>query len=179
MIGYILAGAGVLFVAYLAATYNRFVSLRNGIENSFNQIRVAMKKRMDMISQLVDTTKGYMKFEKGVLTDVTRMRNLNLRGVKDVEEAEKLAGSIFGRLLAVAENYPNLKAAETVKELQGSIRQVEEELARLRYLYNDQVQTYNTLAERLPSNIVAALLGFRKKEYLQFEGVEERPDTRL
>ena len=179
MIGWIIGLLVLAALVYVAATYNRFVNLKNGIENSFNQIRVAMKKRMDMISQLVDTTKGYMKFEKSVLTDVTKMRNLNLAGVKDVEEADRLAGSIFGKLLAVAENYPKLRAVENVKELQGSIKQVEDEIARLRYLYNDQVQTYNAMAERLPSNIVAALLGFRKKEYLQFEGVEKRPDTRL
>jgi LemA protein len=177
---WVLIGLAAVVLFYLASAYNRFINLRNGIENSFNQIKVAMKKRFDMIGQLVDTTKSYLKFEKSVFTDVTKMRNMNLASAKDVQEADALARSVLGRLVAVAENYPNLKGADTVRELQGSIKGVEDEIARLRYLYNDQVQTFNMMVERIPTNIVAALLGFGKRDYLKFgEEIEKRPDTKV
>ncbi|MBR9679477.1 MAG: LemA family protein [Candidatus Altiarchaeota archaeon] len=180
LISYVIIGLLSVVLLYIASVYNRFVGLKNGIENSFNQIRVAMKKRLDMIGQLVDTTKSSLKFEKSVLTDVTKMRNLNLGGTAELEKADAMAKSVFGRLIAVAENYPKIQGMEPVKELQASIKSVEDEISRLRYLYNDQVQTFNVLGERLPTNIVASLLGFGKKAYLKFgEEIEKRPDTKV
>jgi len=161
-------------------SYNRFVGLRNGIENTFNQIKVAMKKRADMIGQLVDTTSSYLKFEKSTLEGVTRMRNMNLDTPQGLQEADGLARTVFGKIVAVAENYPKLKAMETVKPLQDSIQSLEDEISRMRYLYNDQVQTFNVMTERIPTNIVAGIFRFTKKDYLQFEeGIEKRPDTKV
>lgn len=172
--------AVVVVVIYLVYAYNRFVSLRNGIENTFNQIRVAMKKRMDMIGQLVETASSYLKFEKDLMEKVTEMRRVKLTDAASMEKAENLARTVFGTIMAVAENYPKVRGIEAIKELQESIKNVETEIARLRYLYNDQVQSFNMMCERFPSNIVALLFGFRKKEYLKFGGeVEKRPETKV
>ncbi len=162
------------------SVYNRLISLKNGIENSFNQIKVAMKKRFDVIGQLVETTKSYLKFEKNLFTDVSKMRNLNLNSAASLEKGDKLARGVMGSFLAVAENYPKTKGAETVKELQGSIKNVEDEISRIRYLYNDQVQSFNVKCELFPTNLIAGMLGFSKKDYLKFgEKIEKRPDTKV
>ncbi len=170
----------IALLIYIAAVYNRFVSLKNAIENTFNQIRVAMKKRFDMIAQLVEAASSYVRFEKDVMEGVARLRSANLQGAEELEKADAEARAILGRIVAVAENYPQLRSIEAVTSLQEAIKQVEEEIARLRYLYNDQVQTWNMMVERIPTNIVAALFGFGKKNYLHFgEEIEKRPSTKV
>ena len=177
---YVAGIIAVLVILYVISVYNKLVGLKNGIENSFNQIKVAMKKRFDMIGQLVDTTKSYLKFEKGLFTDVAKLRNMNLNNAGDLEKGDALAKSVMGNFFAVAENYPKSKGAETVKELQTSIKGVEDEISRLRYLYNDQVQSMNVRTELFPTNLVAGMLGFRKMDYLKFgEEIEKRPDTKV
>ena len=181
MIGWIIGGIVlVLILVFFVGTFNKFVGLRNGIDNTFNQIKVAMKKRADMIGQLVDTTSSYLKFEKATLEGVTKMRQMSMDNVSSLNEADATARSVFGNIVAVAENYPKLKAVETVKPLQEGIKSLEEEISRMRYLYNDQVQTFNNMAEKVPTNLVAGILGYKKKEYLKFEeGIEKRPDTKV
>jgi len=177
---WILGVVVVVFVIWLIGAYNRFVQLDNAIENTFHQIRVAMKKRFDMINQLVEAASSYVKFEKDVMTDVARLRNINLNTPADVRDADAVARNVFGKLMAVMENYPDLKSAEVVQNLMNSIKDVEDEVARLRYLYNDQVQSYNMLREMFPTNIVAGMFGFQEKEYLQFgEEIEERPSAKI
>ncbi|MCD6478170.1 MAG: LemA family protein [Candidatus Aenigmarchaeota archaeon] len=165
---------------YIFYVYNRLVSLKNAIENTYNQIRVAMKKRFDMIGQLVDTTKSYLKYEKSVYTEVTRLRKMPITTPEDIRKADEASRSILGRLFAVMENYPDVKGSENVKELQESIKGVEDEIARQRYLYNDQVQTFNIITDVFPSNIIARMFNFKKKEYLKFgEEIEKRPETKV
>ncbi len=177
---WILAAVLVLFAFWLIGVYNRFVQLDNAIENTFHQIRVAMKKRFDMINQLVEAASSYVNFEKDVMTDVAKLRNINLNTPAEIKDADALARNVFGKLMAVVENYPNLKGVQVVQDLMNSIKDVEDEIARLRYLYNDQVQNYNMLREMFPTNIVAAMFGFREKEYLQFgEEIEQRPSTKV
>ena len=110
---YVAGIIAVLVILYVISVYNKLVGLKNGIENSFNQIKVAMKKRFDMIGQLVDTTKSYLKFEKGLFTDVAKLRNMNLNNAGDLEKGDALAKSVMGNFFAVAENYPKSKGAET------------------------------------------------------------------
>ncbi|MBR9689668.1 MAG: LemA family protein [Candidatus Altiarchaeota archaeon] len=181
MIGWIIGGViSVSILVFFIGVFNKFVGLRNGIDNTFNQIKVAMKKRADMIGQLVDTTSSYLKFEKSTLKEVTKMRKMSMDNVSSLNDADAAARSVFGNIVAVAENYPNLKAVQTVKPLQDGITSLEGEISRMRYLYNDQVQTFNNMAERIPTNMVAGVLGYKKKEYLQFEkGIEKRPDTKV
>ncbi|MBR9681768.1 MAG: LemA family protein [Candidatus Altiarchaeota archaeon] len=181
MIGWIIGGVVLtIILLFFIGTFNRFVNLRNGIDNTFNQIKVVMKKRADMIGQLVDTASGYLKFEKSTLEGVTKMRQMSMDNVAGLNDADATARSVFGNIVAVAENYPKLRAVETITPLQESIKSLEDEISRMRHLYNDQVQTFNVMAERIPTNLVASILKYTKKDYLEFEkGIEKRPDTKV
>ncbi len=168
----------LILIVWIAIVYNKFITMKNAIESTFNQIRVAMKKRFDKIGKLVETSKSFIKYEKNVLTDITKLRSMPLNSPEDLEKAAKKVNALMGSIRVAVENYPDLKSQETVVKLMNEISSVEDEIARLRYLYNDQVQTFNTMAERIPSNIVAALFGFSKKPYLRFgEEIEKPVDT--
>ncbi len=181
MIGLIILLVVILgVILWFVTVYNRFVTLNNAIESTFNQIRVGMKKRLDKISSLVEATKSYIKYEKDVFTQVAKLRSAPMNTTEDVGKAMKGLTGLVGALKVAVEAYPDLKANEDVKKLMDEISAVEDEIARLRYLYNDQVQTFNAMTERIPSNFVAAIAGFSKKPYLKFgEEVEKRVEAKL
>jgi LemA protein len=163
-------------ILWAIGIYNRFVSLRNSSEATLGQIRVAMKKRLDMIDQLLGAVKSYAKFEKETLEKVTAMRAaVATAGPGDLNKVEAESRSIFGRLLAVAENYPDLKTAGTVMSLMDGVKGLEDEIARQRYTYNNISQEFNTMMDTIPSNFVAKLMGLIKLEYLQFEEAIKTP----
>lgn len=179
---------GVILLAiiiYFAATYNRFINLRNGIESGLKQINVALKKRIDLIGQVVDSVKGEMKFEKETLTEITRLRSSVSENMtaEESRKAEQATRSIFEGLKVQVENYPDLKSNENVKQLIDSINSIEDEISRLRYTYNNTVQEFNTKAQSIPSNIVARIAGFGKTKYLEFretaEELEKKPEIDL
>ena len=154
----VLIAAVILVVVAIAAVfisiYNRFFSLKNSAEATLGQVKVAMKKRLDMIEQLLSAAKSYASFEKETLTGVTAMRaRIGSAGPGDLENLERESRSILGRLLAVAENYPDLKTSQTVQNLMGSVKGVEDEIARQRYTYNNIVQQYNIMTDTIPSNL--------------------------
>ncbi|HMZ31684.1 MAG: LemA family protein [Methanomicrobiales archaeon] len=158
------------FVLYFIGIYNRFFSLKNSSEATLGQIRVAMKKRLDMIEQLLGSVKSYAQFEREVFEKVTAMRaRVGSAGPGDLNEIERESRSVLGRLFAVAENYPDLKTSTTVMNLMDAVRGVEEEIARQRYTYNNISQQYNTLVDVIPSNFIARILGLGKLAYLEFE----------
>jgi LemA protein len=164
------------FVLYFIGIYNRFFSLKNSSEATLGQIRVAMKKRLDMIDQLLGAVKSYAKFERETFEKVTAMRaSVGSAGPGDLNDIERESRSILGRLFAVAENYPDLKTNTTVTSLMDAVKGVEEEIARQRYTYNNISQQYNTLADVIPSNFVARLLGLQKLTYLEFEEAISTP----
>jgi LemA protein len=164
------------FVLYTIGIYNRFFSLKNSSEATLGQIRVAMKKRLDMIEQLLGAVKSYAKFERETFEKVTAMRaSVGSAGAGDLNEIERESRSILGRLFAVAENYPDLKTNTTVMNLMEAVRGVEEEIARQRYTYNNISQQYNTLRDIIPSNFIARLLGLAKLPYLEFEEAISTP----
>ncbi len=170
----------VLIVIVIAASfvgiYNRFFSLKNSAEATLGQVKVAMKKRLDMIEQLLGAVKSYAAFEKETLTKVTAMRSgVASAGPGDLNEVERESRSILGRLIAVAENYPDLKTSQTVQSLMGSVRSIEDEIGRQRYTYNNIAQQYNTMTDTIPSNLIASVLGFQKLQYLEFEEEIQRP----
>jgi LemA protein len=174
IIGWIVLGVIVLVVIVLVlwavGIYNRFVSLRNSSEATLGQIRVAMKKRLDLIEQLLGAVKSYAKFEQETFTKVTAMRAaVATAGPGDLNKVEAESRSIFGRLLAVAENYPDLKTSGTVTSLMDSVKGLEDEIARQRYTYNNISQEYNTMIDTIPSNFVGKIMGLVKLQYLQFE----------
>jgi LemA protein len=158
------------FTLYFIGIYNRFFSLKNSSEATLGQIRVAMKKRLDMIEQLLGSVKSYAEFERGTLEKVTAMRaRVGNASPADLNEIERESRSVLGRLFAVAENYPDLKTSATVMNLMDAVRGLEEEIARQRYTYNNISQQFNTLVDVIPSNFVARLLGLGKLAYLEFE----------
>ncbi|AGB01279.1 LemA family protein [Methanoregula formicica] len=180
IIGWIIPGIIVLLIIglilWIVSIYNRFVSLKNSSEATLGQIRVAMKKRLDMIDQLLGAVKSYAKFEKETLERVTAMRaSVATAGPGDLNKVEAESRSIFGRLLAVAENYPDLKTSTTVTSLMDSVKGLEEEIARQRYTFNNISQEFNTMMDTIPSNFVAKMMHLVKLEYLQFEEAIKTP----
>jgi LemA protein len=166
----------VVLVLWVVSIYNRFVSLKNSSEATLGQIRVAMKKRLDMIDQLLGSVKSYAKFEKETLERVTAMRaSVASASPGDLNKVEAESRSIFGRLLAVMENYPDLKTVTTVTSMMDSVKGLEDEIARQRYTFNNISQEFNTMMDTIPSNLVAKLMGLIKLEYLQFEEAIKTP----
>ena len=180
--GLLIPGAVILFIClvafYLAYLFNRLIRFRNAADANLGQIRVAMKKRLDMIEQLLGAVRGYVRHERQVFESVASMRAKVLEaGTAGLEEIDKESRSITGGILAIAEAYPELRASETVKKLMDAIVSVEDEIARHRYTYNNVVQTFNTMVDSIPSNVVASSTGMEKLGYLEFEeAVEARPD---
>jgi LemA protein len=176
IIGFVIVVIIIGLVLYFIGIYNRFFTLKNSSEATLGQIRVAMKKRLDMIDQLLGAVKSYAKFERETFEKVTEMRaKVGTASPGDLNEVEKESRSLFGRLIAVAENYPELKTNTTVLNLQDSIRSIEEEIARQRYTYNNISQQFNILVDTIPSKFVASILGLSKLEYLQFEEEIAKP----
>ncbi|HXW84634.1 MAG TPA: LemA family protein [Candidatus Binataceae bacterium] len=153
--------------------YNSLVSLRNQVENAWRQIDVQLKRRHDLIPNLVDAVRGYMQFERDTLTQVVEARN---RAVSAPDQASRLAAENqlsagLGRLLAVMENYPQLKSDQSVLKLQEELTTTENQISFTRQAYNDVVLALNTRIETFPSNLIANNFGFRPAEY--FKGAAE------
>ncbi len=160
----------VWLIARTIGIYNHFYILKNSSETTLGQIRVAMKKRLDMIEQLLGAVKSYAKFEQETFTRVTAMRAaVATAGPGDLNKVEAESRSIFGRLLAVAENYPDLKASQSVTSLMDSVKSLEDEISRHRYTYNTISQEFNTMMDTIPSSFIGHLTHLSKLEYLQFE----------
>jgi len=163
----------VAIVAWVVLAYNRLVSLRNQVDNAWRQIDVQLKRRHDLIPNLVEAVKGYMQFERDTLTQVVEAR---AKAVSAPDQASRMAAenqitSGLGKLLAVMENYPQLKADENVLKLQEELTTTENQLAFARQSYNDVVLELNTRIQTFPSNLIATNFGFRPADY--FKGAPE------
>jgi len=166
----------ICLIFWAVGMYNRFFSLKNSSEATLGQIRVAMKKRLDMIDQLLGAVKSYAKFEKETFEKVTAMRaSVATASPGDLNKMEAESRSIFGRLLAVAENYPDLKTSTTVTSLMDAVKGIEDEIARQRYTYNNISQEFNTMMDTIPSKFIGRMIGLVKLEYLQFEDAIKTP----
>ncbi|HWQ67265.1 MAG TPA: LemA family protein [Methanospirillum sp.] len=183
MLGLIIAGIigiGIIgLILWAISIYNRFFSLKNTHEATLGQIKVALKKRLDMIEQLLGSVKSYASFEKETLERVTAMRaSVGSANPGDISNMEAESRSILGKLLAVVESYPDLKTSQTVMSLMDAIKQVEDEIARQRYTANNIAEQYNTMIDTIPSNFVGRLAGLIKLTYLEFpdENIEKRPE---
>jgi LemA protein len=165
----------LIVLIYFVTVYNRLHRLSNGAEATISQIRVAMKKRLDMIEELVSSVKSYAQFERGVFEKITSMRStVGTAGPEELTRIEGESRGIFGNLVAVAESYPALKTSETVMVTMEAIRDVEDEIARHRYTYNNIIQNFNTMLDTVPTSYVASSAGLRKRDYLNFEEDELR-----
>ena len=175
---YIILGIVVILLLILWGTYNGLVRLRNQVKNAWAQIDVQLKRRHDLIPNLVETVKGYMTHERGTLEAVTNARNLAQAGVsQSVGERSKLEGdlsSALARLLVVVEQYPNLKANQNFLALQEELTSTENKISFSRQYYNDSVLNYNNKTQMFPSNVIAGMTGFKGEQFFETKAPEER-----
>ena len=166
----------VLLVIYAIALYNGLVQKRNRVDNAWAQIDVQLKRRHDLIPNLVETVKGYAAHERGVFEAVTEARASAMRaqGPAQSAAAEGVLTQALGRLFAVAENYPDLKASQNFLELQGQLSDTENRIAVSRQVYNDTVLTFNNAIQVFPAVLIAGAFGFTKREYFEIEDAAER-----
>jgi len=150
--------------------YNRLINKKNRVETAFSTIDVLLKKRFDLIPNLIKMVQRYMVHEAGVLTEITEMRARAVSGRMSDEQAVELdrqATQAIGRILVAAENYPALKASQNFLDLQAALNEVEEQISAARRAYNASVLEYNNAVEMLPGNILARLMGYQKKLYFE------------
>ena len=169
----------VLLVASVLI-YNSLVRRRNQVDNAWSQIDVQLKRRYDLIPNLVETVKGYAAHERGTLEAVTeaRARAINAQGPADQASAENVLSGALKSLFAVSESYPDLKANQSFLALQQELTETEDRAAYARQYYNDAVLSYNNAIGTVPQSIFAAMFGFRPREYFQAGG-EERGQVRV
>jgi len=163
-------------VVWAIALYNRFITLRNQVQNGWKQIDVQLKRRHDLIPNLVNTVKGYMEFERGTLETVIAARNaaVGASGVADAAAKEQALTGALSRLFALAENYPTLKANENVRQLQEELSSTENKISFARQFYNDIATAFNTAQQVFPGNIIAGLFQFRPAELFEITEAAER-----
>ena len=168
---WIAIGVAVLVVLFLVVTYNRLVRLRNRVEAAWSQIDVQLKRRHDLIPNLVETVKGYAAHERETLEAVTKARQqaVAAKGVEEQAQAENMLTATLRQLFAVSEAYPELKANENFLALQEELTGTESRIAFSRQFYNEQVLAYDNALETFPSNMVAGVFNFEQKEYFEAE----------
>ena len=186
----IVLGVLVVVALFLVSAYNRLVQLRNRFRNAFAQIDVQLKRRYDLIPNLVETAKGYMKHERETLEAVIQARNQavaankaaaqnpgNPEAMRALAGAEGTLGGVLGRLFALSEAYPDLKANQNMLQLSEELTSTENKVAFARQAYNDSVMTYNTAREVFPTVLVAGMFGFQRAELFEIkeEGQREAP----
>ena len=175
---WIILGIVVILIIVFVAIYNGLVRLRNQVKNAWAQIDVQLKRRFDLIPNLVETVKGYMKHERETLEAVTNARNLAQKAVSagagERAKVEGELGAALGRLIAVAENYPDLKANQNFLALQEELTSTENKISFSRQYYNDTVLNLNNKVQMFPSNIIASMTGFKMAEFFETTAAEER-----
>jgi LemA protein len=178
MIGLTILGVIVVLLAvFLISVYNNLVQLRQRVQNAWAQVDVQLKRRYDLIPNLVGAVKGYAQHEKATLEGVTQARNMamNAGNIQEQMQAENMLSSALRSLFAVAEAYPELKANTNFMQLQAELTDTESKIAFARQFYNDTVQKFNTKIELFPTNLVAGMLGFAMADYFNLQG---EPDAR-
>ena len=177
-----------IITSYFVGMYNSIVFLRNQYLNAFKQIDVQLKRRYDLIPNLVETAKGYLAHERGTLEEVTKARNIafdasrvaagnpgNIGAMNGLSQAEGFLSTMMGKLLAVVESYPDLKADQTISSLTEELTSTENKISFARQAYNDSVADYNTRREQFPASIIATSFNFQTAQLLEaVENAEER-----
>ncbi|MFA5927644.1 MAG: LemA family protein [Patescibacteria group bacterium] len=173
---WIAIGAVVAVILIVAVMYNRLVSLKTRTEEAWSDIDVQLKRRYDLIPNLVETVKGYAKHEKGLLEEVTRARAeaISAKGIGPQAKAENHITEALRSVFAVAENYPDLKANQNFAQLQSEITDTEDKIQAARRFYNGNVRDLNIAIRSLPTNIIAGLFGFKERELFELENEAER-----
>ena len=173
----------IILLIIFVSTYNSLVGLRNQVKNAWAQIDVQLKRRYDLIPNLVETVKGYMQHERQTLEAVTNARNLaqslSGAGVADRAKAEGELSGALSRLLAVVENYPDLKANQNFLALQEELTSTENKISFSRQYYNDEVLRYNNKTQMFPSNVIAGMTGFKAGEFFEVKNETEREAVKV
>ena len=176
MTGYILLGVVVVLLLGAVTIYNKLVTNKNLVAEGWSGIDVQLKRRNDLIPNLIESVKGYMGHERGVLDQVTELRTKSqaAQGVADQAKVEGAMGAALGNLFAVAENYPDLKASQNFMELQKSLADIEDQVQLARRYYNGAARNFNILIQSFPSNLLASAFHFTTVEYFEIEEAAER-----
>lgn len=171
----------IVILVVVALMYNGLISSRNRVKNAWSQIDVQLQRRFDLIPNLVETVKGYMDHEKSVLTKVTELRTSWAKASTVSKKAEldsELSGALK-TIMAVSENYPDLKSSKNFTELQEELRSTEDKIAYARQFYNDTVTIYNTKLETIPTNIIASMFNFKQEELFEAASDEARQNVKV
>jgi len=166
----------VLLIIFVIGIYNALIRLRNQVDNSWSQIDVQLKRRHDLIPNLVETAKGYMQHERGTFEAITKARSQAM-GAKSVSEAAKAEGALgeaLSKFMLVVENYPDLKANQNFLAVQEELTSTENKISFARQSYNDQVLFFNNKIQMFPSNFVAGMFSFGKRDFFELESAAER-----
>jgi LemA protein len=181
MITWIILAVVVVVVAFIIAVYNSLISLKNKTEEAWADIDVQLKRRYDLIPNLVETVKGYAKHEKGTFEKVTEYRSAAMQATTPGEKAkaDNMLTETLKSLFAVAENYPDLKANQNFLDLQAQLAQVEETIQQSRRYYNGNVRDFNIKIETFPNNVFAGMLGFKKFDFFEVAEAKERENVKV
>ncbi|MGZ4359411.1 MAG: LemA family protein [Gaiellaceae bacterium] len=176
---WIIIGVVVILALWLVVLYNRLVRLRNGAQNAWAQVDVQLRRRYDLIPNLVETVKGYASHERETFEEVTRARTAaqGAQGVAEQGQAENFLTQALGKLFAVAEAYPQLRATENFQQLQAQLAETENKIQVARQVYNDSVLSYNNATQTVPSSFIAGMFGFAQREFFEVDeqAVREAP----
>ncbi len=166
----------VLLIVFIIAVYNALIRLRNQVDNAWSQIDVQLKRRHDLIPNLVETAKGYMQHERGTFEAITeaRSRAMGAKSVSEASKAEGALGEALSKFMLVVENYPDLKANQNFLSVQEELTSTENKISFARQSYNDQVLFFNNKIQMFPSNIVANMFNFGKRDFFELEAAAER-----
>jgi LemA protein len=178
---YVLLAAAAIILLWAIAVYNRLIRLRNMKEEGWSGIDVQLKRRSDLIPNLLESVKGYMGHERGVLEKITELRRQTMQA-DNIEEritAETALTRSLGRLFALAENYPDLKASSSFLDLQAQLSRLEDEIQMARRYYNGTVRNLNVAIETFPNSIIAGLFNFSKGEFFEIEDDRDRAVPRV
>ena len=173
----VIAGLVLLLIVFLIATYNGLVQMRNRIEAAWAQIDVQLKRRFDLIPNLVETVKGYAAHEQGTFEKVTQARNMamNATGPAEAAQADNVLSGALKSLFAVSEAYPDLKANQNFLNLQEELTGTEDKISYARQFYNDTVYKYNTKIQSVPANMIAGAFHFTEREYFEADDDSRGP----
>ncbi len=171
----------VVIIAFVIVTYNKMIKMRNHADEAWSDIDVQLKRRYNLIPNIVETVKGYAAHEEGVLTKVTEARNMaiNAGGMKEQAQAENMLSGALKSLFAVAENYPDLKANENFMQLQNELVDTEDKIQAARRFYNSTVRDFNTKLQQFPNSMVAKMFKFEDKEFFEVEDEEQRENVEV
>ena len=181
MMGWIILAIVVVVVIYIISVYNNLKTIENRVENAWSQIDVQLQRRFDLIPNFVETVKGYMNHESETFEKIAALRTswANTQTVADKANIDNQLSGALKTIMAVSENYPELKANQNFSDLSEELRNTENKISFSRQFYNDTVTKYNTKLELFPSNIIAGMFGFKQKDLFEVDSAEARKNVKV